>query len=112
MIHNLILTGSSGFVGQNLTNYLTKHVNYKITSLDRVYLKNVNIEFPDGTEAIVHLAGKAHDLKNVSGANEYYEVNFELTKKLYDAFIKSDAQKFIFISSVKAVADKIGRAHV
>ncbi|ARS41663.1 nucleoside-diphosphate-sugar epimerase [Sphingobacteriaceae bacterium GW460-11-11-14-LB5] len=105
MIHNLILTGSSGFVGQNLTNYLTKHVNYKITSLDRVYLKNVNIEFPDGTEAIVHLAGKAHDLKNVSGANEYYEVNFELTKKLYDAFIKSDAQKFIFISSVKAVAD-------
>ncbi|RZL54154.1 MAG: NAD-dependent epimerase/dehydratase family protein, partial [Pedobacter sp.] len=56
---------------------------------------------------IVHLAGKAHDLKKTSNPDEYYKVNFELTKKLYDAFLLSDAKKFIFISSVKAVADTV-----
>jgi nucleoside-diphosphate-sugar epimerase len=53
------------------------------------------------------LAGKAHDLKKVSAPEEYYQVNFELTKKLYDAFLNSEASKFIFISSVKASADQV-----
>ncbi|MCF8422538.1 MAG: NAD-dependent epimerase/dehydratase family protein, partial [Chitinophagaceae bacterium] len=55
----------------------------------------------------IHLAGKAHDLKNVVDFNEYYESNTELTKKVYDAFLKSNARVFIFLSSVKAVADRI-----
>jgi nucleoside-diphosphate-sugar epimerase len=56
-------------------------------------------------DVIIHLAGKAHDLKNHSSKDEYYKVNYELTKKLYDHFLASSAAKFIFISSVKAVAD-------
>lgn len=56
---------------------------------------------------IIHLAGKAHDLKKVSQPKDYYEANFELTKQLYDAFLKSEAKKFIFISSVKAAADSV-----
>lgn len=58
-------------------------------------------------DAVIHLAGKAHDIKKISNPDEYYQVNFELTKKLYDAFLKSNAKKFIFISSVKAAADKV-----
>jgi nucleoside-diphosphate-sugar epimerase len=56
---------------------------------------------------MVHLAGKAHDLKKTSNDAEYFEVNFELTKKLYDQYLKSDARQFIYISSVKAVADSV-----
>lgn len=56
---------------------------------------------------MVHLAGKAHDLKKISNDKDYYEVNFELTKQLFDQFLQSDAQKFIYISSVKAVADTV-----
>ncbi|MFN3666211.1 MAG: NAD-dependent epimerase/dehydratase family protein, partial [Sediminibacterium sp.] len=56
-------------------------------------------------EVIIHLAGKAHDLKNTSTANEYYEVNTELTKKVYDIFRLSNARQFYFMSTVKAVAD-------
>ncbi|RZK52935.1 MAG: NAD-dependent epimerase/dehydratase family protein, partial [Pedobacter sp.] len=59
----------------------------------------------ENAEAIIHLAGKAHDLKKTSNPDEYYQVNFEITKKLYDAFLKSEIKKFIFISSVKASAD-------
>jgi nucleoside-diphosphate-sugar epimerase len=57
--------------------------------------------------AVIHLAGKAHDLKNVSSPDDYYEINTELTKKVYDSFLASDAKVFITLSSVKAVADKV-----
>lgn len=56
----------------------------------------------------IHLAGKAHDLKKTSGEQDYWEANFELTRKLYDRF-RADpaAQTFVFISSVKACADRV-----
>ncbi|WP_421945884.1 NAD-dependent epimerase/dehydratase family protein [Pedobacter sp.] len=98
----IVITGASGFVGMNLIPYLQK-ANNLTRRLDRNELEN---EFSlNGSYAIVHLAGKAHDLKKTSNPDEYYQVNFELTKKLYDVFLKSDIKKFIFISSVKAVAD-------
>ena len=100
----VLITGVSGFVGKNLLPYLTKS-NVEVKSLNRQELAlGVNL---NNTDAIIHLAGKAHDLKKTSNPGEYYEVNFELTKKLFDAFLKSDAKKFIFISSVKAAADSV-----
>ena len=101
---NLTITGSTGFVGQNLLQYLK---NYQVKRLTRQQLSNPTIEQLKDSESIIHLAGKAHDLKKTSSPNEYYEVNYELTKRLYDAFLKSDAKKFIFISSVKASADQV-----
>lgn len=56
-------------------------------------------------DMVVHLAGKAHDLKKVSDEQSYLEVNTELTKKVFDAFIKSQASIFVYVSSIKAVAD-------
>jgi nucleoside-diphosphate-sugar epimerase len=61
----------------------------------------------DDAEVIIHLAGKAHDLKNTSNPDEYYLVNTELTKKVFDAFLCSNAKTFITLSSVKAVADEV-----
>lgn len=98
-MNNLFFTGASGFVGQNLIRYLA---NFKITTYKRGEEFNLS-----GIDVVIHLAGKAHDLKNVSKPEEYYEVNFELTKSVYNAFLISDAKKFIFLSSVKAAADEI-----
>ncbi|WP_461791437.1 NAD-dependent epimerase/dehydratase family protein [Pedobacter sp.] len=98
------VTGSSGFVGQNLLAYLKAT---DIAAINRKQLQRVTPEHLNGAYVIVHLAGKAHDLKKTSCTDEYYQVNYELTKKLYDAFLESDAKKFIFISSVKAVADSV-----
>ena len=100
----IVITGSSGFVGKNLLPYLAK-LNMNMKALDRTDLASIS-KFAN-EDAIIHLAGKAHDLKKTSNPDEYYQVNFELTKRLYDAFLKSDAKKFIFISSVKAAADKV-----
>ena len=98
-------TGSSGFVGKNLSFYLSKNNTFQVNPL-KLRLEDNN-PILINLNAIVHLAGKAHDLKNVSKPQEYYQVNFELTKRLYDAFLNSDAEKFIFISSVKAAADHL-----
>ena len=95
------ITGSCGFAGKNLISYLN---NFTIQQLSLRFLANqkINLSY---TDAVIHLSGKAHDLKKVSQPQDYYDDNFELTKQLYDAFLKSDAKKFIFISSVKAAAD-------
>ena len=58
-------------------------------------------------EAIIHLAGKAHDTKNTSEEQTYFDINVGLTKKIVEHFLQSNAQKFIFFSSVKAVADTV-----
>ncbi|RYX87945.1 NAD-dependent epimerase/dehydratase family protein [bacterium] len=101
----ILITGSSGFVGKNLLHYLEK--DNECNFLSRNQLQLMSPDFVNQNEVIVHLAGKAHDLKKVSDPEEYYQVNFQLTKNLYDAFLKSDAKKFIFVSSVKAAADQV-----
>ncbi|QOG58260.1 NAD-dependent epimerase/dehydratase family protein [Flavobacterium columnare] len=99
----IIMTGAGGFVGQNLFGYLQKN-NFEIQTLslrksnwDQIIHKTAN--------AIVHLAGKAHDTKNTREATEYFNVNTDLTIQLFDEFLKSDIRDFIYFSSVKATAD-------
>ncbi len=96
---SIFITGSSGFVGSNLKEYLGS--SNIISEFNRE--KELNFY----ANAVIHLAGKAHDLKNTSTPEGYYQVNTELTKKIFDAFLASEAQVFITLSSVKAVADEV-----
>lgn len=118
----LLITGVHGFVGTNLVQALS--VDNTIYGLDIVapmtdgvrftfswdFLEKPN-EIPE-VDAIIHLAGKAHDTKNQSAADVYFKVNTELTKKIYDYYLKSKAKKFIFFSSVKAAADRVEGEYV
>ena len=103
-MNNISLTGANGFVGSNLIGYLDGLC--ETHPISRAELSTINPQLLN-TNGIIHLAGKAHDLKKVSDPQEYYQVNFELTKKLYDAFLASGAKKFIFVSSVKAASDSV-----
>ncbi|WP_295234394.1 NAD-dependent epimerase/dehydratase family protein [Sediminibacterium sp.] len=98
----IYVTGSTGFVGKNLVKFLSTD-NYTCISVD-LRGEFSKISFDEGA-CIVHLAGKAHDVKNVSDPTEYYRVNFELSKLVFDQFLNSKASKFIFLSSVKAASD-------
>ena len=96
---SIYLTGASGFVGKNLITHLGN--TFCITKYSRGC--KINIQ----EETVIHLAGKAHDLNNASSEAEYYLINTDLTKEVFDAFLVSDAKVFIFLSSVKAVADDV-----
>jgi len=100
-IHIVCVSGISGFVGQNLQIFFSNI--YDLVPLSYRYRTNQIIEISGNV--VIHLAGKAHDLKKVSKPQEYYEANFELTKQLFDSFLQSKATIFIFMSTVKAVAD-------
>lgn len=98
-----IITGASGFVGQNLSQYLS-NFSFSITPIS---LRNSNWKDDFKGDAIIHLAGKAHDTKNTSEASEYFRVNTDLTIELFDIFLQSETKDFIYFSSVKAVADEV-----
>lgn len=94
----IFLTGSSGFVGINFINSFTKQFDFNF------FRRNDELSITDNI--VLHFAGKAHDLKYAFMKDEYYEINTELTKNIFDAFLESNASVFITLSSVKAVADE------
>ncbi|MCM1140000.1 MAG: NAD-dependent epimerase/dehydratase family protein, partial [Muribaculum sp.] len=114
---NILITGIHGFVGSNLVSALKR--DNTIYGLDIIAPKkdgvvrtytwdDLNNERLPQVDAIIHLAGKAHDTKNKSAADVYFKVNTDLTIKVFDYFLKhEDIKKFIFFSSVKAAVDKV-----
>ncbi len=114
----ILITGAHGFVGTNLVQALSKE--HTIYGLDIVSPIKEGVKYTfswdyldkdDGipeVDAIVHLAGKAHDTKNEAAADVYFKVNTDLTKKIFDYFLAHDSiKKFVFFSTAKAAADKV-----
>ena len=118
---NILITGIHGFVGSNLVAALYEHHTFYGLDIISPEKKGVvrtfswkDIEttsFPMQRlpcfDAIIHLAGRAHDTKNRSASQVYFDINTGLTQKIFDFFLESSAKKFIFFSSVKAAADSV-----
>ena len=117
----ILITGVHGFVGSNLVEALKKeHTIYgldiinptkdgieKTFSWDEID-KSVSGEGIPEIDAIIHLAGKAHDTKNKSAADVYFKVNTGLTQKIFDWYLAHPtAKKFIQFSTVKSAADRV-----
>ena len=96
---SIYLSGSSGFVGRNFISFIGNKIPI------RTHVRGSDIFINE--KIVIHLAGKAHDLKETVNPAEYYEINTELTKNIFDSFLISDAKVFITLSSVKVVADSV-----
>jgi nucleoside-diphosphate-sugar epimerase len=113
----ILITGVHGFVGSNLVAYLAKE--NEIYGLDIIAPEKEGVaktyswddldagKIPD-VDAIIHLAGKAHDTKNQSAEDVYFKVNTGLTQKIFDWYLTHPtAKKFIQFSTVKSAADRV-----
>lgn len=114
----LLITGVHGFVGTHLVEALSNE--HEIYGLDIIAPDKAGVkhtfpwesldrpgEIPD-VDAIIHLAGKAHDTRNSSAKDEYFQVNRNLTIKVFDYFcVHPKCKKFVFFSTVKAAADSV-----
>ncbi|HPR33686.1 MAG TPA: NAD-dependent epimerase/dehydratase family protein [Prolixibacteraceae bacterium] len=115
---NILITGAFGFVGSNLSKFLHTTGKNQLTALDinEITGHSYSSFFTwdqlediswDTIDTIIHLAGKAHDTKNTSEEQVYFDINLGLTQKIFEYFLSSNATKFIYFSSVKAVADSV-----
>lgn len=114
----VLITGAHGFVGTNISIYLAAYRDYQLIALDilKKTISSYNVEYTweeidkisfNSINTVIHLAGKAHDTNHTSHVKEYFEINVGLTKQVFERFLKSNAEKFIYFSSVKAVADSV-----
>lgn len=100
---SILITGQSGFVGSNVFNYL-KEKKFEVESFSFRNNKKIGL-IGTNISSVIHLTGKAHDIKKVSKTEEYYQINVEFAMQAFDSFLNSNAKIFIILSSVKAVAD-------
>ena len=113
-VKSILITGINGFVGTHLNNFLKYNLIYQITGITRTQYnhnscitnKTYSQLFEENKQyhIYIHLAGKAHDLNNKGTKYDFYEANYELTKKMFDLFLKDkDSKKFIYLSSMSVV---------
>jgi nucleoside-diphosphate-sugar epimerase len=99
----IILTGAGGFVGQHFLAEYQAQYDIQTLSLRNEDWKKQSFA---GADAIVHLAGKAHDMQLTSG-DIYYEINTRLTQSLYEKAVAEGVKHFVYISSTKVYGDEI-----
>ena len=115
----ILITGIHGFVGSNLVGYLSQGRDNTIYGLDIVAPEKPGVaktfswddleagNIPE-VDAVIHLAGKAHDTKNKAAADVYFKVNTGLTQKIFDWFLScKGTKKFVFFSTAKSAADRV-----
>ena len=118
----ILITGSNGFVGTNLRKYLEgkghQCITLDVRNADYDWTEFAKIPF-ESCDAIVHLAGKAHDLKKVASEQSYFDINVGLTEKIYGEMVRRGVsgenevsgekcervKRFIYFSSSKAAVD-------
>jgi nucleoside-diphosphate-sugar epimerase len=97
----IAVTGASGFVGRRFIEY--NKDRYDIVALSLREKKIIDLDL-SGVDAIVHLAGKAHQMQPVPD-EVYYEVNYGLTKELAEKAKAQNIPHFIYISSTKVYGE-------
>lgn len=97
----VLITGATGFVGSKCIDLFRDKYSASTCSLQKTKVKDIVFH---GIDSVVHLAGIAHRMEKTED-ELYFEVNFELTKKLANAANKAGVKQFIFMSTIKVYGE-------
>ncbi len=101
---NILITGSSGFLGKHLVSMLSsKHELYTLSRVNSIYSVDLSLDIPvfkEKFDIVIHAAGFAHK-SNVKFENLFLNTNVIGTRNLLRG-LESIAlpSKFVYISSV------------
>jgi len=82
---NILLTGSDGFIGQNLYNHLKE--KYKLINIDKISgndLLSCDLHFP--ADLVIHLAGLSGVRDSMNNPTDYWKQNVIASQRLFDFF--------------------------
>lgn len=99
-MRKIIITGATGFIGRFLCSDLPDFEIFKYRRDNELTIKD---EY-----AVIHLAGLAHNSHKSKLRKVYKEANVDLTKSVFDSFLNSNSEIFIFFSSSKVSGTKNG----
>lgn len=102
-----MITGVDGYIGTALKNWLQKK-EYKVVGIDTRKVRPENIDM-SGCDAIVHVAGIAHQKETKENAHQYYEVNRDYAVKTAIKAKKSGVGQFIVLSTMSVYGKNTGR---
>lgn len=104
-----LITGANGFIGRRLVQPGDRGLMRNLTALPSSVRGDL-LDFSslasacEGTETIFHCAGYAHALSS-SDPDVHWRINYEGTRNLLAAAGHAGVRRFIFLSSVKAMAE-------
>lgn len=100
MNQNIIITGSSGFIGKHFvknTNEFTIHeVDLLTQKIDEVNFKNI--------DSVLHLAAIVHQMKGAP-EDKYFKVNRDLAFEVAKKAKKSGVKQFVLMSTAKVFGE-------
>ncbi len=114
----IAVTGSNGFIGKHLCNYLEK-IGFIVRPIQRVKEKNV-FQIKDlkdnnnwervlkGADIVIHCASKVHSFEKESEKSKlsYELINVSATEKIAKEAAKLRIKKFIYLSTIKVYGEK------
>jgi nucleoside-diphosphate-sugar epimerase len=117
LLRMVLVSGATGFIGTRLLDALVSN-GVSVRGMARQAQAGIDVvaDLDDsaallaacaGVSTVFHCAGYAHAFSSLSGddAAIHWRVNFEGTRNLVEAAGQAGVRRFVFLSSVKAMAE-------